>query len=191
MATGPHQVLSCHLELRPQTGLDGSRPFVCLFNVQIRPTWMPVEKFQTLQRGCPQAPLGPAHTWKPGFACTRKGLSDSRTRAHTRAHTCKPGEPWSLGLPVGWLNKLHCPSSPAAPRRHCVTHTHKRTLLTYTCTLVYSCSRTSLPPCACPVQWKDPRLAPAWRGPQLGCVWKPAASPHPSPKKALPAPARV
>ena len=87
VATGPHQVLSCHLELGPQTGLDGSRPFVCLSNVQIRPTWMPVEKFQTLQRGCPQASLGPAHMWKPGFACTRKGLSDSRTYGHTRVHT--------------------------------------------------------------------------------------------------------
>lgn len=103
VATGPHQVLSCHLELRPQTGLDGSRPFVCLFNVQIRPTWMPVEKFQTLQRGCPQASLGPAHTWKPGFACTGKGPSDSRTHGHTCVHTCKSGEPRRLRLPVGRL----------------------------------------------------------------------------------------
>ena len=121
----------------------------CLYDVQIISTWRPVEKYQTLQRECPQALLGPAHTWRPGYACMRKGHAIWALRPHTRAHThAQVVNAWSLRLSVGRLNQLCSPSSPVALRKALslsLSHTH-----------VYTCSHTSLPPWACPAQGKPP-----------------------------------
>lgn len=127
----------------------------CLYDVQIISTWRPVEKYQTLQRECPQAPLGPAHTWRPGYACMRKGhaiwaFQLSHTRAHTHAQV---GNAWSLRLSVRRWNQLRSPSSPVALRKALslsLTHTRLHMLPHIPATLGMSCTGEA------------PRLVPAW-----------------------------
>lgn len=105
----------------------------------------------------PSGPPGPAHTWRPGYACLRKGhavwaLWPSHTRAHTHAQVMNAR---SLRLSVcgGVLNKLGSPSSSGPLRKALslsLSHTHLHMLPHIPATLGMSCAGEA------------PRLVPAW-----------------------------